>query len=140
MARHAQITQKEWWSWFFACRGAWRFPTNQYYSLIGMVKLSQSSQNSKFAMSSEKLGMKLILSLFQHFELQKFRTRSYYHYWWTWSSIFKVLKVTSLQYLYTISKKLGMEFIFYMQKKIKVSASWHYHCSNMSKVIKMESW
>ena len=29
----------------------------------------------------------------------------YYHRWWAWSSILKVLKVTSLQYLYNISKK-----------------------------------
>ena len=35
--------------------------------------------------------------------------------------LFKVLKVTSLQYLYKISKKkLGMEFIFCMQINIKV--------------------
>ena len=32
-------------------------------------------------------------------------------WWWEWSSILKVLKVTSLQYLYNISKKkLWMEF------------------------------
>ena len=23
--------RKQWWSWFFACRGAWRSPTNQCY-------------------------------------------------------------------------------------------------------------
>ena len=49
------------------------------------------------------------------------------HNWWEWSSIIKVLKVTSLQYLYNISEmKLGMEFIFCMQINIKVSKSWHY--------------
>ena len=32
-------------------------------------------------------------------------TRWYYHYWWTWSSIFKVLKVASLQYLHNIQTK-----------------------------------
>ena len=57
----------------------------------------------------------------------KFPTRWYSHYWWAWSSIIKVLKETSLQYLYKISKmKLGMEFIFCMQIDI-VSTSWHYH-------------
>ena len=36
--------------------------------------------------------------------------------WWAWSSILKVIKPSSLQYLYSISKKnLGMEFIFCMQ-------------------------
>ena len=43
----------------------------------------------------------------------KFPTSWYYHYWWAWSSILKVLKLTSLQYLYNISKKkLVKEFIF----------------------------
>ena len=41
--------------------------------------------------------------------------------------ILKVLKVTSLQYLYSISKKkLGMEFILCMQINIEVSTSWHF--------------
>ena len=35
----------------------------------------------------------------------KFPTRWYYYYWWVWSSILKILRVTSLQYLYNISKK-----------------------------------
>ena len=42
-------------------------------------------------------------------------------------SILKELKVASLQYLYNISKKkLGMEFIFWIQISIKVSTSWHW--------------
>ena len=32
-------------------------------------------------------------------------TRWHYHHFWIWSSILKVLKVISLQYLYNISKK-----------------------------------
>ena len=44
----------------------------------------------------------------------------------TWSSILKVLKVTSLQCPCNSSKKkLGMEFIFCIQIKMKVSTSWH---------------
>ena len=51
----------------------------------------------------------------------KFPTRGYYHYWWAWSSILKVLKVTSFQYLQNISKKkLGREFVFCMQINIKL--------------------
>ena len=43
------------------------------------------------------------------------------------SSILKVPKVKSLQYLYNISKKkLGIEFIFSMEINIRVSRSWHY--------------
>ena len=45
-------------------------------------------------------------------------------WWWEWSSILKVLKVTSLQCLHNISKKkLWMEFILELIK-IKTSTSW----------------
>ena len=62
------------------------------------------------------------------------------------TDILKALKVTSLQYLYSISekKKLEMGFIFCMQINIKVSTSWHYHFSwkwpDMSEVPKIGSW
>ena len=60
-----------------------------------------------------KVSYKVISTLWA----SKFSTRWPYHYWWTWSSIFKVLKVTRLQYLYNISKKkLRMEFIFCTQR------------------------
>ena len=103
------------------------------------VKHSQSSQNSKFAMSLQYLKKELrdeadfwmLININVFFKListllaSKFPTRWCYHYWWTWSSILKVLKVTNLQYLYNISKKkLEMEFIFYMQINIKTSTSW----------------
>ena len=59
-----------------------------------------------------KVFYKLILTLW----VSKFPRKHYCHNWWIWPSILKVLKVTSLQYLYNISKKkLGMEFTFYMQ-------------------------
>ena len=82
----------------------WRFAI----ILIKMVKYSQSSENSMFAMSllylkkevrdkvyllhADKFSYKLISTLWA----SKFSTRWYYHYWWAWSSILKVLKVTSL--------------------------------------------
>ena len=51
-------------------------------------------------------------------------TRWCYHYWRAWSSIIKLLKVTSLQYLYNIfKKKLGMEHIFCMQITSKLAFS-----------------
>ena len=109
--------------------------------LTEMVKYSQSSQNSKLAMyyniSKKKLEMKLLFcmqinvkvsyKLFSTLWALMFPTSWYYHFWWAWSSIFKVLKVITLQYLYNISKKkLGMCFIFCMQINIKVFTSWHY--------------
>ena len=45
-------------------------------------------------------------------------------WWWAWSSILKVLKVTSLQCLYNISKKkLWMEFILEFIK-VNTSTNW----------------
>ena len=61
-----------------------------------------------------KVSWKLISTLWA----SKFFTRQYCHYWWVWSSILKVFKVTSLQSLYNISKnKLGMEVIFWHADK-----------------------
>ena len=63
-----------------------------------------------------KVSYQLSLTLFP----SKITTRWYYHDWWTWSSILKILEITSLQNLHCISKKkLGMEFIFWMHINIK---------------------
>ena len=105
-----------------------------------MVKYSQCSQNSKFASSLQYLKkeeMKLTFCMQINIKVShkliskpwtsKISTRWHYHYWWVWSSILKVLKVTSLQYLYNIwKKKLEMEFFFCMQINIKTSTNWHY--------------
>ena len=73
-------------------------PQIQCMILMEMLKHSQSSQIKKFAMSLQYLKKEV-----------------------------KILKVTSLQYLYNISKKkLGMEVIFDMQINVKVSTSWYY--------------
>ena len=74
-----------------------------------------------------QINIKVSYKLISTLSASKFSTRWYNHYWWAWSSILNVLKVTSSQYLYNISKKkLGMEFIFYIQINIKTSTSWHY--------------
>ena len=90
--------------------------------LIEKVKHSQISQKSMFAMSLQYLKQEVIdevaflhagkhQSWFQHF-----RHQSFIHgdiiIEWAWANILSVLKVASLQYLYSISKKkLGKEFI-----------------------------
>ena len=122
--------------------------------LMLMVKHSQNPQNSKFAMFLQYLkkeDMKLIFCMQINIKVShklistlwgsKF-PRWYYYYWWAWSSILKVFKLRSLQYLCNISKKkLVMEFIFCMQINIKVSKSWHYwfwwKWPDMSKVPKI---
>ena len=127
--------------------------------LMGMVKHSQSSQNSKFAMSLQylkkevrdevdflhadkhqsflqvdfntlgiKVSYKVILSLLMGMIKHSQSTQS---------NKFAI----SLQYL---KKKLRMEFIFCMQKNIKVSTSRHYCIRwkwlDMFKVPKIENW
>ena len=78
-----------------------------------------------FLHEDKQVSYKLISTLWT----SKFPTRWHYHYCWAWLNILNILKVTSFQYLYNISKKkLGMEFAFYMQINIKVSTSWYY-CS-----------
>ena len=97
----------------------------------------KSSLQCLYNISKKKLEMKLIFYMQINIKVSykfisalwasKFPTSWYYHYWWAWSSILKVLKLTSLQHLYNISKKkLGMEYIFCIYINIKVSRSWHY--------------
>ena len=122
---------------FTFCMKAWKLASNWYYDFDGDSQVFPKFPNNKFAMSlqylkrevrdevdflhADKVSYKLIATF------QSFPQAWYYHYWWVWSNILKVLKVTSLQYLYNISKKkLGMEFIFCMQINIKTSTSWHY--------------
>ena len=89
--------------------------------LMRMIKFSQSYQNSKFAMSLQylkkefnlwdevnfcmQINIKIPYKLIATLWASKFPARWYYHYWWAWSRILKVLSVTSLQYLYNILKK-----------------------------------
>ena len=125
---------------------------------MGMIKHSQSFQNSKFAMPLRYLKKNLEINLIFCKQItikvsdklisallaSKFSTRWYYHYRWTWWCILKALKVTSLQYFYNVSRRqLGMEFIFCVQIHIKVSTCWHYRLwwkmPGMSKVPKIGS-
>ena len=78
--------------------------------LMGMVSISKAHK-----IASLQLEMKLIFctqiyikishKFISTFWTSYFPARWYYHYWWTWTNILKVLKVTTLQYLYNISKK-----------------------------------
>ena len=52
-----------------------------------------------------KINIKVSYKLISTLWASRMPTRCYYHSCWAWSSIFKVLKVISLQYLYNISKK-----------------------------------
>ena len=116
-----------------------RFFKTETIIFLCVAKHTQINQNNKFVnslnSSRKKLVMKLIFSMhinikvsviwLQHLDHESLKWW-YYHFWWAWSSILKLLKVTSLQYLYNISnEKLWMEFTFCMQINIKVSTSLH---------------
>ena len=87
--------------------------------LIGMDKHSQNSQKSKFGISLQYLLKEVrhevdflhadkrqsFLQVILKTWVLKFPKRWYYHYWWAWSSFLKLLKVTSLQYIYNVSKR-----------------------------------
>ena len=106
--------------------------------LMRVVKHSGSSQNSKFAMPLQYVKKELSNESFSFsFSLHADKHQSFLQVdfnnlgikvsYKAWSSILKILKVTSVQYLYNILKKmLGMEFIFCMQINIKVSTSGNY--------------
>ena len=99
--------------------------------LLGMVKHFQSSQNSKFAMSLQYLKKEVRYEVdFLHADKHKVAYKlistliiidghdeafSWYSQSIEFVNLCKILK-----------KKLGMEFIFFMQMNIKVSKSWHY--------------
>ena len=106
--------------------------------LMGMVSISKAHKivSLQFlnSTSREKLEMKLIFctqicikisyKFISRFWTSQFPARWYSHYWWAWTSILKVLKVTSLQYLYNISKKEvkdGVHFL-HAEKTIKTSS------------------
>ena len=124
----------------------WSIPIFPKYQVCNVLTISQKKtfrdEVDFFCMQINiKVSYKLISTLWT----SKFPTRWYYHYWWAWSSILKVFKVTSLHYLYNISKKkLGMEFIFCMPVNIKVPASWQsrfwWKWPDMSKVPKIGSY
>ena len=107
-----------------------------------MVKHCQISQNSKFAMSLQYLIKEVrdevdILHSYKHksFLYIDFKILGIIISCKVTLTLFmgkikhsQVLKVTSLKYLCSISKKeVGMEFIFCMQINIKISSSLYYH-------------
>ena len=143
-------------SWFFACKETLKvlqIDTN-ILGVCGQACLNFPKWQICyfFAISHERnewwswfFACRQTSKLILTFWTSKFCARWYYHCWRAWSSILKLLKVLSLQYIYNISKKnLGMEVIFCMQININVSTSWYYHFwwkwPDMFKVVKMGSW
>ena len=112
---------------------------------MGMVKHSRSSRKSKLAMSLPKKVRDEVdffdVDKHQSFLTVDFNTlgikvfynvtgmimKTWRAWWWEWSSILKVLKVTILQCLCNIPKrKLWMEFsIFDVSYRGFMKVAWH---------------
>ena len=114
------IVQWFWWGW----SSIPKVPKDASLQCLYNISKITLEMNLIFCM---QINIKVSYKLLSILWVSTFLTGWYYHYWWAWSSILKLLKVTSLQYLYNISKKkLRMEFIFCMKINIKVSTSWYY--------------
>ena len=88
-----QINTDIWWGWS---------------NIPRVAKIS--SLQCLYNISKNKLEMKLLfhmqINIKVSYKFISIRSADWYYlYWWAWSSILKVLNLTSLQYLYNISKK-----------------------------------
>ena len=111
------------------------FPADKHKSLLqiytmllmGIVKHSQSSPNSKFTMSLQYLkkevryevdfwhvNIKVSCKLISTLWASKMPTKWYYHYCWAWSSTLKVLKVIGLQISLQYIKKEDMKGVRFL--------------------------
>ena len=68
---------------------------------ISSLQCLYNISKSKLEQINIKFSYKFISTLW----VAKFSTSWYYFYWQTWSRILRIPKLTSLQYLYNISKK-----------------------------------
>ena len=133
--------------------GFFKFPLSFQ---VCVARHAQIAQNNKFAISLQYLNKELSDEVdFLHADKHQSFLKVYFNTLDICVS-YKIhiiinehdqisLKVTSLQYLYNISKKKsGMKVIFDMQINVKVSISWSYHFwskwPDMSKVPKIGNW
>ena len=116
--------------------------------LLGMFRHSRSSQNSKFAISLQYLKEEvkdevdfLREDKYQRFLQVDFSTLGLtlpvvkLSCWSAWSSILKVLKVKSLQYLYNIKREVR-DGVYFLHSVGIIIFWWKWQ--DMSKVPKME--
>ena len=126
--------------------------------LMGMIKHSQSSQNSEFAMPLQYLKKEVKDEVdFLHVDKHQIFVKVYFNslgiipirlilsLLMDMIKHSQVLKVTSFQYLYNISKKkLEMEAIFDTQINVKFSTGLFYpfwwKWPDMSNIPKIGSW
>ena len=77
--------------------------------LVGIATHAQITQNNKFAKSLWYFKKELRNEVeFLCRWASKFSINWCYHFWWVWPGMPKALKLTSMQYLYNISRKNWM--------------------------------
>ena len=147
--------RSEWWSWFFACRGAWRFPASQCYDFAKVPKIA-SLQCLNYNISNKNVVTKLIFCIFFAFFCTSklistlcLGIKVFYKV--IPSSLIGMIKHSQITqsnkfaiFLQYLKKEVRVVAHFCMQINIKVSTSWHYcfwwNSLDMSKVLKIESW
>ena len=97
--------------WFW-----WRWSSIPKVSKVASLQCLYNITKTKLEMKLTfcmQINIKVSYKLISTLWTSTISTRWYYHYWWAWSSILKILKVTSLQYLYNIWKKVsnGLRFL-----------------------------
>ena len=152
-------------------RKAWRMKlifylqlnTESFFKLIlsfyvRVARHTCITQNNKFAFSLQYIKKEVSDQIdFPHVDKHESSLQIYIDIWWGWSNIPKVLKISSLQCLYNVSKnKLEMKLFFCMRVNVKVSyksistlwvsmfsTSWYYFYfwwrSSILKVLKLTS-
>ena len=132
------------WHYHYCCVWSSMLKVLKVISLQYLYNISQKKLGSEFIFSLQ-MNIKVSYKLISTLRTSKLPIRWHYNYCCVWSSILKVLKVISLQYLYNISKKkLGREFIFLHgdehQSFYKLRLFFLWKWQDMSKVPKIGSW
>ena len=112
--------RREGWSWFFACRWTSDHPTRCGHCQAWPNQITQNNKFAKYLQYLEKEVKDKVDFLCRCYPSQ-LSINWYYHFWWVWSGMPKVLKITRMQCLSNISKKNWvMKVMFCMMINMKV--------------------
>ena len=91
-----KLMQRFWWGWSSILKIA------EIESLQCLYDILKNMLKMKLTFCIQ-INIKVSSEFISTLWVSKFPTKWHYLYWWAWSSILKVLKVTSFQYLFNIS-------------------------------------
>ena len=129
-----------WWVWSSISEVPKKASLQCLYNITKKVRnevdIFDADKHQRFlAVDFSTLGIKVFYSV-TGMIMQTWRT-----WWWEWSSVLKVLKVTSLQCLYNISKKkLWMEFsIFDVNYRFLMKVARHVQSTKKGRLLNFSS-